>query len=58
MIDNRFFSMASEDYRSSRTLTTFFINTDALESVTIQQTLCGNEDNRDNTGDVVFYPER
>ena len=58
VIDNRFFSMASEDYRSSRTLTTFFINTDALESAIIQQTLCGNEDNRDNTGDVVFYPER
>ena len=58
VIDNRFFSMASEDYRSSRTLTTFFINTDALESATIQQTLCGNEDKRDNTGDVVFYPER
>lgn len=58
MIDNRFFSTASEDHRSSRTLTTFFINTDALESVTIQQTLCGNEDSRVNTGDVVFYPER
>ena len=58
VIDNRFFSTASEDYRSSRTLTTFFINTDALESVTIQQTLCGNEDSRVNTGDVVFYPER
>lgn len=58
VIDNRFFSTVSEDYRSSRTLTTFFINTDALESVTIQQTLCGNEDSRVNTGDVVFYPER
>lgn len=58
VIDNRFFSTASEDYRSSRTLTTFFINTDALESVTIQQTLCGNEDSRVNTGDVVFCPER
>lgn len=53
-----FFSTRPEDRRSSRALTTFFINTDALESVTIQQTLCDNEDNRVNTGDVVFYPER
>ena len=58
MTYNLFFSTGPEDRRSSRALTTFFINTDALESVTIQQTLCGNEDSRVNTGDVVFYPER
>ena len=58
VIDNRFFSMASEDYRSSRTLTTFFINTDALESAIIQLTLCGGDEDRVNTGDVVFYPKR
>ena len=55
---NLFFSTSPEDRHSIRALTTFFINTAALESVTIQQTLCGNEDSRVNTGDVVFYPER
>ena len=58
MTYNLFFATMPEDHHSSRALTTIFINTDALESVTIQQTLYGNEDSRVNTGDVVFYPER
>ena len=58
MTYNLFFATMSEDKRSGRALTTFFINTDALESVTMQLTLCGGDGDRVNTGDVVFYPER
>ena len=58
MTYNLFFATMPEDHRSSRALTTFFINTDALESVTMQLTLCGGDGDRVNTGDVVFYPER
>ena len=58
MTYNLFFATMPEDHRSSRALTTFFINTDALESVTIQQTLYGGDAGGVSTGDVVFYPER
>lgn len=58
MTYNLFFATMPEDHRSSRALTTFFINTDALESVTIQQTLYGGDADGVSTGDVVFYPER
>lgn len=55
---NLFFSTGPEDRRSIRALTTFFINTAALESVTLRQTLFGGGEDRVSTGDVVFYPER
>lgn len=55
---NLFFSTSPEDRRSIRALTTFFINTAALESVTLRQTLFGGDEDRVSTGDAVFYPER
>ena len=58
MTYNLFFETMPEDHHSGRALTTFFINTDALESVTIRQTLDDGYANRVSTGDVVFYPER
>ena len=58
MTYNLFFATMPEDHRSGRALTTFFINTDALESVTIRQTLYDGYGDGVSTGDVVFYPER
>lgn len=55
---NLFFATMPKDHHSGRAVTTFFINTDALESVTIQQTVYGGDEDRVNTGDVVFYPVR
>ena len=58
MTYNLFFATMPEDHRSGRALTTFFINADALESVTIRQTLYDGYGDGVSTGDVVFYPER
>ena len=55
---NLFFATRPKDRHSTRALTTFFINTDALESVIIRQTLYDGDADGVSTGDVVFYPER
>lgn len=54
---NLFFSTASEDNCSSRALTTFSIDTDALESVALRHALYDNGE-RVGMDDAVFYPER
>ena len=54
---NLFFSTASGDRCSSRALTTFFIDTDSLESVALRHTLYDNGE-RVGMDDAVFYPER
>ena len=58
MTYNLFFATMPKDHHSGRAVTTFFINTDALESVTIRQTLYDGYGDGVSTGDVVFYPER
>ena len=54
---NLFFSTASGDRCSSRALTTFFIDTDSLESVALRHALYDNGE-RVGMDDAVFYPER
>ena len=56
--DNLFFSTASGDRCSTRSVTTFFIDTDALESVALQHALYNGDVERVGTDDAVFYPER
>ena len=55
---NLFFSTASGDRCSTRSVTTFFIDTDALESVALQHALYNGDVERVGTDDAVFYPER
>lgn len=55
---NLFFSTASGDRCSTRSVTTFFIDTDALESVALQHALYNSDVERVGTDDAVFYPER
>ena len=55
---NLFFSTASGDRCSTRSVTTFFVDTDALESVALQHALYNSDAERVGTDDAVFYPER
>ena len=55
---NLYFSTASGDRCSTRSVTTFFIDTDALESVALQHVLYNSDAERVGTDDAVFYPER
>ena len=55
---NLFFSTASGDRCFTRSVTTFFIDTDALESVALQHALYNSDVERVGTDDAVFYPER
>ena len=55
---NLYFSTASGDRCSTRSVTTFFIDTDALESVALQHALYNSDAEQVGTDDAVFYPER
>ncbi len=55
---NLFFGSMSDGYRMIRDVPAFFIDTEKLESVTLQLFLyTGVRDEKIDTGEVVFYPE-